>query len=323
MSEKDENIRIPIIPSSQGGELNLSSFSDRDKPWQVHRSESEHIEKHYEGSEFQNYADRMHFCSEFLDFVFASKGDSGELRLKLQSARFCRVRTCMICAWRKSLRWKAKTYKLLPVFIGDYPTYRFLFLTLTVKNCPINELRATLKWMNESFTRLSRLKAFPGKGWIKSVEVTKGRRGDAHPHFHVLLGVKSSYFGRGYLSQKKWCVLWQRSLRVDYQPVLDVQALKSNDSLVGLVSEVIKYQTKPTNLIGHGTPEDKEWFLEYTRQIHSTRQISVGGLFRPYFRELEAEPQDLIGRDDEDKTDDLDHIFFEWERNRKFYRLID
>ncbi|NEQ78473.1 MAG: protein rep [Okeania sp. SIO2C9] len=310
----------PSKPKKDG--IPLSDLSERDKPWDVHRAESDRIEQHYQGTEFQSYADRIHFCSDFLDFILAPHTE-GELRLKLYSARFCRVRTCMVCCWRKSLRWKAKAYQMLPRFIDDHPAYRFLFLTLTVKNCEIWELRETLDWMNKGFTRLSRLKAFPGEGWIKSVEVTKGRRGDAHPHFHVLLGVKASYFGRNYLSQKKWVEFWQKSLRCDYKPILDVQALKSKDSLVGLVAEVIKYQTKPTNLIGHGRAEDRDWFLEYTRQMHNTKAISVGGIFRDYFRELEKEPEDLIGRDE--NSDDLDegHLYFGWKRKQKKYKLID
>ena len=325
VKRSDGSFVHPIIASQQGVEKAkpaLSDLSERDKPWDVHRSESEQIERLYEGTDYQRYSDRIHFCSEFLDFILAPK-DDGELRLKLQSARFCRVRNCMVCAWRRSLRWKAKAYQMLPRFIVDYPAYRFLFLTLTVKNCEIQDLRKTLQWMNKGFTRLTRLKAFPGEGWIKSVEVTKGRRGDAHPHFHVLLGVKSSYFGRNYLSQKKWCELWQKSLRCDYQPILDVQALKSKDSLVGLIAEVVKYQTKPTNLIGQGGQQDRDWFLEYTRQMHGTKATSVGGLFREYFRELEQEPDDLIGRDEEENLgeDELEHLLFEWKRGERRYRL--
>jgi len=34
------------------------------------------------------------------------------------------------------------------------------FLTLTVKNCPIEDLRKTLDWMNKSFIRLTKLNKF-------------------------------------------------------------------------------------------------------------------------------------------------------------------
>lgn len=312
----------PIILKGQDDSVSLSDLSPRDQPWDLHRTESDSIEKYFRGTEFNQYAERIHFCSEFLDFLL-KPSEGGEIKLKLSGARFCRVRTCMVCCWRKSLRYKARVYKSMPSFIEDYPSYRFLFVTLTVRNCAIEDLRKTLIWMNEGFTRMSRLKVFPAVGWVKSTEVTKGRKGDAHPHFHVLMAVKSSYFGRDYLSQKKWCEIWQKSLRADYQPILDVQAVKATDSLVALIAEVVKYQTKPTHLIGHGTEEDKEWFLEYTRQIMNTKSISIGGLFKDYFRELEQEPEDLIGKDGED-DDGIDegHLYFGWKRREKKYRML-
>jgi plasmid rolling circle replication initiator protein Rep len=296
----------------------LSDVSERDKPWDVHKAESDRIESFYKGSDFNQLAVKIHFCAELLDFRLTPT-NHGELKLKLAAARFCRVRTCMICTWRKSLRWKAKAYASLPRFLKDYPGYRFLFITLTVKNCEIYELKKTLVWMNQSFTKLTRLKVFPGVGWIKSVEVTRGRKGDAHPHFHILAATKSTYFGRNYLSQDKWVELWKQCLRVDYNPILDIQALKAKGSLLGLIAEVIKYQTKPTNLL-----YDREWFLEYTRQIYNTKSISVGGIFRDYFRQLEDEPEDLIGNDEEGEVNDEDvHLYFDWRRTEKRYRMID
>jgi plasmid rolling circle replication initiator protein Rep len=320
----DEILLSPIISKKSVDSTSpaLSDLSEKDRPWDTHRFESDRIESRYKGTEFDNYADRIHFCAEFLEFALRPT-DSGELRLKLASARFCHVRTCMICTWRKSLRYKARAYKALPKFLEDYPSYRFLFLTLTVKNCEIFELRQTVDWMNKSYTKLSRLKDFPGEGWVKSVEVTKGRRGDAHPHFHCLLAVKSSYFGRNYLSQEKWCELWQKSLRVDYKPVLDVQALKPKGSLVALIAEVIKYQTKPSNLIGDGSIQDKEWFLEYTRQIANTKAISIGGILKDYFRELEQEPEDLIGHDETEVSEEQGRLMFSWKRKEAKYRLIE
>ena len=323
--DSDGNISSTIILKSDSDRSRspaLSDLSEKDKPWDTHKAESDQIEKHYKGTEFQSYSDRIHFCSEFLNFVLRPTQNDA-LKLKLKGARFCRVRTCMVCSWRKSLMYKARVYKSLPQFLEDYPKYRFLFLTLTVKNCEIKDLRKTITWMNQSFTRLSRLKAFPGEGWIKSVEVTKGKQSDTHPHFHCLLAVKASYFGRDYLSQEKWCELWQKSLRVDYQPILDVQAVKAITDLTPLVAEIVKYQTKPTHLIGQGLASDKEWFLEYTRQIANTKALSIGGVFRDYFRELEKEPADLIGEDESDCSEYFGDLTFNWRRHEKKYRLLD
>ena len=192
--------------------------------------------------------------------------------------------------------WKAKAYKILPKVLTDYPKIRWLFLTLTVRNCEITSLKDTLAWMNKAFKRLNELKDFPSVGYIKTTEVTRGKTppGSAHPHFHILMMVKPSYFSHGYISQAKWVELWQKSLRVDYKPILDVQALKPQDSLIGLLAEVIKYSVKESDIT-----LDREWFLELTRQLHRTKAIAVGGVLREYLRELEEDPEDLIGKDDE------------------------
>ena len=56
-----------------------------------------------------------------------------------------------------------------------YPSYRWVFLTLTVKNPPVTELRDTLKAMNSAWQRLAQTKRFKGvvKGFIRTTEVTR------------------------------------------------------------------------------------------------------------------------------------------------------
>jgi hypothetical protein len=106
---------------------------------------------------------------------------------------------------------------------------------------------------------------------------------------------------------------------VDYKPILDVQAVKPHQSPVALIPEILKYQTKESDLVA-----DREWFLEYQRQMHKTRAIAVGGVLRKYFRELEEEPQDLIGEDEEGEGElDEGHLYFGWKRKVKKYKLVE
>jgi plasmid rolling circle replication initiator protein Rep len=294
----------------------LSALSPTDKPWDKHRTNSTTVERHYRASEsYQGYADRMSLCSLFLGFRLVPTDES--LKLKLSSAHFCRVRWCPVCQWRRSLMWKAKTAKILPSVIEAYPTYRWLFLTLTVKNCPIGELRSTLAHLNKSFERLSKLKAFPGQGWLRAAEVTRSKDGTAHPHFHVLLMVKPTYFSKHYLSVEKWKEMWAQSLRIDYTPQVDVKAIKCNDNLSGILSEVVKYQVKESDLIA-----DRDWFLELTKQLHKTRAISSGGILKEYLRELEDEPEDLIG-DDGEIQDTLGELYFAWMQHYQQYKQVE
>lgn len=310
MSEVPDADLITDAPS-------LSDLSERDKPWDKHRANADKVSAYYAGKEFQGYSDRVYFCSEFLKFNLIT--DEGERfsRLKLATARFCRVRHCPVCQWRRSLMWKAKAYKILLKIVAQYPTYRWLFVTLTVRNSQITELRAVLDWMHESFKRLTKLKAFPAIGWIKSTEVTRGKDGSAHPHFHCLLMVQPSYFGVNYMKQSEWVELWRQCLRIDYNPVLDVQAIKKGKSPATLVPELLKYCTKESDLTA-----DREWFLELTRQMHKARTIATGGVLKECLKELEQEPDDLIGKDETEVAEADDSLYFGWKRKEKKYKLI-
>lgn len=106
--------------------------------------------------------------------------------------------------------WQARIHRSLPRLVADYPQARFLFATFTVKNCDVHLLRYTLRVMCQGWKRLTELKVFPAIGWVRSVEVTRGRAGDAHPHFHSLLMVQPEYFKAGYLKQPEWAELWRQ-----------------------------------------------------------------------------------------------------------------
>jgi plasmid rolling circle replication initiator protein Rep len=112
----------------------LSDLSPRDLSWDIHRAESDQIANNYRGSEFQRYAERMDDCAQFLAFGLVPNTDEGAYQLKLRTARFCHVRTCMVCAWRRSLMYKARVFKALPKVLVDFPTSRYLLVTLKLKN---------------------------------------------------------------------------------------------------------------------------------------------------------------------------------------------
>ena len=259
----------------------LSDISDKSYSWHKHKINSEIIANYYYNSEFASYAQRIQLCSQLLGFELVSENQ--EFKLKLSSAQFCRVRTCPICQWRKSLQWKAKAYKVLSLIADKYQNHRWLFLTLTVKNCYIRELRNTLVWLNQSWQRMSQRKKFPAIGWIRTTEITMAKNQLAHPHFHCLLLVRPSYFGKYYLKQYEWVNLWRSSLRIDYNPILDIRPLKLEKKPTELIPEILKYCVKESDLI-----QNREWLLEFTRQTKNMRTIATGGILKQYFKQLET-----------------------------------
>ena len=113
--------------------------------------------------------------------------------------------------------------------------------------------------------------------------------------------------------------MWKQSLRIDYNPVTHVKALKPNDSnFSAMLSEVIKYQVKESDLV-----EDRDWFIELTKQLHKTRAISSGGILKEYLKELENEPDDLIGEGEGENDEELAHLFFGWMQHYQQYRQVD
>jgi plasmid rolling circle replication initiator protein Rep len=321
-AKKTDRISVTILAdqskqSNSADALNLSDVSPKDKPWDKHRGFADRVQSHYAGSKFEKYGERVSFCSQMLEFGLNAAEDD-TIKLKLRSAKFCRVRHCPVCQWRRSLMWKAKAYKILPKIASKYPTHRWLFVTLTQKNCPIVDLRETLTQMNKGFERMVKRKMFPAVGWLRSMEVTRGRDGNAHPHFHCLLMVPASYFGEGYIKQHEWTQLWRESMRLDYNPIMDIRAVKKGSNPSSLIPELIKYCTKETDMV-----VDHEWFLELTSQLHKMRAIATGGVLKEYLRELEDEPDDLIGESDDELGEDYGRLLFGWRRNEQKYKLID
>lgn len=295
----------------------LTDLSPKDKPWDTHKSQSGRVRSLYQGTVYDKFSGRIGNCSGLLQFGWIDDALTGEVKLKLRAAKFCRVRHCPICQWRRSLMWIARFRQAAPMIDRDYPTARYLLLTLTVKNCPVGELRQTLTWMNESWKRLTHRKQFPAIGFARSTEVTRSKDGLAHPHFHALLAVQSSYFGKKYLSQAEWVALWRSCLQVEYVPVVDIRACKprkrpsDNESLaeapqtmVLALAEVFKYTVKPEDLFGDGKSIDREWLVALTGQLHKTRAVALGGIFKQYLSE--KEPEDLIG--EEEKEEDISDL---------------
>ena len=310
---------MPTSKTEGGDSWYLSDISSADKPWDLHRAQSDEFErllKLCDGRE--RYIERVRECSQWLTYALKAK-DDGEVTLKLREARFCRVRHCPVCQWRKSLMWRARFFKALPKIQEKYPTGRWVFLTLTIKNCELTELRSTLDKMNKAWQRLTQRKVFPALGFLKSVEVTRKDDGTAHPHFHCLMLVPAGYFSRGYISQAAWGTLWQSCLKTDYTPMVNIKVVKppkgtlsttpeaSNEAMMKAVCETIKYSVKPADVLS-----DPKWSDELIRQLDKTHAISLGGCFKEFLSE--KEPEDLINGDieEEEKTDDDAMLFFEW-----------
>jgi plasmid rolling circle replication initiator protein Rep len=313
------------MPNEEGAELYLSDLSERDKPWDARRAMAEQVQTLYSGTEYDRYSGRILECSRLLEFALKPQED-GEMRFRLTGARFCRVRHCPVCQWRLTLMWVARALQGMPKITKDYPKARWMFLTLTVKNVPLVNLRVTVKDMNKAFDRLSKRKEWkPVLGWARSLEVTRSKDGEAHPHFHVLMMVRPSYFTREYVKQKDWREIWKSCLRADYLPVVNVKTVKAksgsenqDEGIASAIRETFKYAVKPEDLAA-----DQDWLIELTDQMQNARSVNIGGVLRKYWKA--HEPEDLINAEEdggEEILEDDPRLWFGWREYVKRYAKV-
>jgi plasmid rolling circle replication initiator protein Rep len=187
------------------------------------------------------------------------------------------------------MKWRAKFFELLPSLLQEYPNARFLFLKLTVPNCPVEDLSIKISDMNKAWQRLIKRKEFKNVlGWVRTLEITKegvkegfsDRKHYAHPHFHCLLMVSSTYFGgRSYVPQEKWQAAWSESMRDSSISSVHIKAVKadSHDALMKQICETLKYSVKVGNVLG-----DDDWFLTMAEQTYRKRLIASGGVIKGF-----------------------------------------
>lgn len=191
---------------------------------------------------------------------------------------FCRHRQCPICQWRRSDKARAKMHQLFNVN-PDLAEGKWLFLTLTARNCQTWNLRDTLRRRAKAFKRLKRRKFWRENvlGAIRYTEVDVGHEepGTAHPHFHCLLLVRPSMFeGKNYISQERWRDTWGQALQEGYLPRLGVERLQgAPDRIRSQVVAVAGYSTKARA----GVPA-AQWLISTTQQLKGERLIQTSGV---------------------------------------------
>ncbi len=226
----------------------------------------------------------------------------------LKAARLCNTRLCPFCEWRRTRAWRARLFKGLTAVYEDQPKLRGVFLTLTVKNCRLEDLGDQLDQMNRAWDRLAKRAFFPTSMWFRRTEVTVGSaafpaENYAHPHFHVLLLVKPSYFSHGYVKQSEWQKQWMDAARLDYVPVIDVRTAKqksadgssSAESAKSAVLEAAKYAAKATDLLELGSATSElHWQLRnrrlYALSADLRKYIKAGDISASEMMDNEAKP---------------------------------
>lgn len=258
-------------------------------------------------------AERLRSCATRLVYGIAANG-----RRKLRAANFCRVRLCPICQWRRSLKLYGQMTRVMEYLKPE--GYRYIFLTLTRSNVLAEGLGDALDQVVEGFHRLSKYDEVRHvvKGWYRGIEITHNLDRTSkdfdtfHPHVHVVLAVKPSYFNsRYYLSQARWTELWKRALGISYTPIVDIRKIDGDTAKA--VAEATKYAAKSKDYI---VLDDWDLTVETVKLLdevlHKRRLVGFGGTLRAARHTLELDDPDqgdLLVTSEEDKQDTKDEYY--------------
>lgn len=257
-------------------------------------------------------------CGSFLEFI----ADVNKDKHKIINANFCKDRFCPTCQWRNAAK-ESYSLGIMMTAIEQELGYKFIFLTLTVKNVGADGLDKEMKLLSRAFSALIRKvngKNEISKGYVRKIEVTYNKeRNDYHPHIHALIAVNKSYFtSSAYFSQKKWLQMWREvtgktsvdELGRDEISQLNVQRVTDiNES----AHEVGKYTVKSIEYL-----DNQEVFDLMLHVLHGKRLIAFGGCFKDYRDKFKKD--ELTKYIETDLTDYVYRLWMRWIPEMKNYK---
>ena len=285
------------------------------EPFSKHRRFNQPIVRNLAmDSETLDIAKAIGNCCTSIGVEIAMDGPQ-EGQAVLRSANPCNRRLCPFCEWRRSRAWRRRFFEGLPKFHEDFPTHRAVFLTLTVRNCGLDELRSTITDMHRAWKRMTQRSFFPTKFWFRRTEISfkcadpaTNMPASAHPHIHAVLLVPAGYFSHGYVKQTEWRKQWMDAARLDYPPVVDVRRATSKsmsggatiDQSKAAALEASKYATKSQDLIAMGSS-----LGTYHWQVKGLRLSASSNSLKPYITDTPISNDQLV---DDEALDALETV---------------
>ena len=296
------------------GEL-IQALKDEKYPWRERKSRTLDMASLYRIAGMDHKADKAVRCSTWMEYLAT---EDGSVR-KLHQVNTCYNRLCPICSSRKARLMAGRLIRVVQRVRDSHDGIQMIFLTLTARNVPGKDLRAALDQLTSAWYRLFHRRSFDRavKGWFRAIEVTYNQRQDTyHPHIHALLVVEDRYFMRGkgsiYITQNRWCEMWQQCLRVAYKPVVDVRSTytrggQGSGKDMAAIVEAAKYATKDTDWLSPSLADDvaAKVLATYDTALSRKRMTAMGGWIADAARDLEIDVEadgDLVHVDDDGDT---------------------
>lgn len=311
IEKREQEKEIPIAEPT-GEKLADYSVTGKKRKWDLHKQNNLKLVELYKQAikispnvispkRLQDLAD----CASQLEYLQDAEGNK-----KLYKTYFCRVRLCPMCQWRRSLKLFSQVSKITDYINQQNNQVRYLFITLTQKNCNGSELVQEINKINKSFSLLvdktkhvqpaTKFKKML-LGYIKSTEVTYNPKTKTyHPHLHCIFAVQGEYFNKeNYINKNSWRAIWADLLKVDYLPQINVQAIKPARQQKA-VAELAKYPAKVSSILNLPQTQAVQVVMDLTTLCYKRRFVAFGGIFKKTkallkMQDVEAENADLVG----------------------------
>lgn len=265
---------------------NQDTKANKVKDFRIKKIQNDKIAVFYDKLGQKKKASYLRNCSN--QPVFYIDPETNES--KILTNFFCRQRLCPMCSWQKA----KKTFSNIFSVISDieFKDLKYIFITLTIKNCKSDELSNNLDILFKGWRRLTSNKKQPFRkifvGMFRSLEITYNSETNTyHPHFHILCAVRKEYFSKenkDYLNQDKLIKIWKKACNLDYKPSVDIRKVKNEEYKA--VAEVAKYTVKSSDI------ESAQVLKILDSALFRRRLISYHDLFKEVKAKLELEDED-------------------------------
>jgi plasmid rolling circle replication initiator protein Rep len=266
---------------------------------------------------------RLRMCGRSL--LFDERRYDGRTEKEIREAKFCQLRLCPVCSWRRSNKLFGEVMSIISQ--PEFADQKFVFLTLTVKNCEKGQLKYELDRIIRAFNKMTNVKrstfntAFTGA--FRAVEITYNKKTRMyHPHMHVLASIGPGYFKKSnkyYMSHDRLMSLWREKCGLDYDPAVRIQKVTGDKSKQ--VAEVAKYTVKSADISNPDVAETLD------RALHRARLVSFCGLFKRVRNRLDEEPRETSEAFDGEASMSAEayevwRTLYRWNVGTRVYELV-
>ena len=183
----------------------------------------------------------------------------------------------------------AREVKIITEYLRD-SNFEFLFATLTAPNCQQSELKEEITKYNKALVKMLKDEKYNFiHGYIRKLEITYNNDsssksyGTFHPHFHLLIAIDKSYFGRKYLSKQVWLADWRKAMADSSITQIDIKkvSLGRKNNIDKSILELTKYITKDFEFYS-----DVDVFENFYKGSKGKQMFAFSGIFRDAKRKL-------------------------------------